>query len=154
VPARADILVAAAYPSDIDYWQVISKPLTNAISGVKFGGTVILLAPCPDGISPVHGETLKNGAKLSYAKVLQSIENKEVSDLIGAAQLLTYIQQLENVNVICYSDGLREKDKEALGVKHASTPDEALEMAFDIQGREAKVGVVKCGEVLPVVKAN
>jgi nickel-dependent lactate racemase len=59
---------------------------------------------------------------------------------------------LERAEVICYSNGLTEEDKKALGFKHANTVEEAMEMAFKSQGKDAKVGILKCGEILPIMK--
>ncbi len=68
---------------------------------------------------------------------------------MAAGALLLHSQILEKTNVICFSDGLRESDKEALGFTHASSPQEALEMAKQKHGKISKVGILKCGEVLP-----
>ena len=35
---------------------------------------------------------------------------------------------------MCYSDGLMEEDKRALGFKHTNSMDEAIKMAFQSQG--------------------
>jgi len=52
--------------------------------------------------------------------------------------------------VICVSEGMSVEEKEALGFRHASSVEEALEMAFGLCGREAKVGVIDCGgDVIP-----
>lgn len=152
VNEQADIVIVSSYPANIDYWQAI-KPVDYASVAVKQGGTIILVAPCPDGVSPTH-PTMSEKATLSYNELLKVIENKEIDDLVGGGALLMHAQILERAEVICYSDGLTEGDKEALGFKHASTIDEAIEMAFESHGRDAKIGVLKCGEILPVIKAS
>ncbi len=48
---RADIVIANAYPADIDFWQA-SKGIWAGELLVKAGGTVILHAACPEGIGP------------------------------------------------------------------------------------------------------
>jgi len=150
VPGPADIVVVSSYPADIDYWQA-AKPLDYASVAVKQGGTIVLITPCPDRISPTH-PIFEERATLAYDENLRAIENKEIDDLIAGAGLLLHAQILERAEVICYSDGLTEEDKEALGFKHASTVEEAIEMAFESQGRDAKVGILRCGEILPVTK--
>jgi len=150
VPGIADVVVVSSYPADIDYYQA-SKPLAYASLAVKQGGTMVLIAPCPEGISPIH-PILKERATLTYSKNLEAIEKKEIQDLIAGAVLLVHAQLLERAEVICYSHGLTEDDKKALGFKHANTVEEAMEMAYRSQGRDAKVGILKCGEILPMVK--
>jgi nickel-dependent lactate racemase len=150
VPDHADIMIVSSYPADIDYWQAI-KPLDFASVAVKKGGTIILVTPCPDRISPTH-PIFRERATLGYNENLRAIEKEEIDDLIAGCSLLLHAQILERAEVICYSEGLTEEDKRALGLKHANTMDEALKMAFRSQGEEAKVGILKCGEILPVVR--
>ncbi|GAF99248.1 unnamed protein product, partial [marine sediment metagenome] len=118
---------------------------------VKQGGTMVLITPCHEGISPIHA-ILKERATLTYIENLEAIDKKEIDDLIAGAVLLVHAQILERAEVICYSNGLTEEDKKALGFKHASTVEEAMEMAFKSQGKDAKVGILKCGEILPIMK--
>ncbi|WP_455278290.1 nickel-dependent lactate racemase [[Eubacterium] cellulosolvens] len=150
IPGSSDIIVVSSYPADIDYWQAL-KPLTYASSVVKQGGTIVLLSPCPDRVSPTHSD-LRDKAKIGYENVLESVSSGESEDLVAAGALLLHSQILEKVNVICFSDGLRVSDKEALGFSHASSPQEALELAKEKHGRISKVGILKCGEILPSLK--
>ncbi|WP_455369734.1 nickel-dependent lactate racemase family protein [[Eubacterium] cellulosolvens] len=150
ISGSSDIIVVSSYPADIDYWQTL-KPLTYASSVVKQGGTIVLLSPCPDGVSPTHSD-LRDKAKIGYEGILESVSNGESDDIVAAGALLLHSQILERVNVICFSDGLRENDKEALGFSHANSPQEALEMAKEKHGKMSKVGILKCGEILPSIK--
>lgn len=150
VPSYADIIIVSSYPFDIDYWQA-AKALCFASSAVKQGGTIVFLTPAPEGVSSSH-TILRERAMLSYEENLKAIENGEVSDLIGGATVLLHSQIRERAEIICYSDGLTKGDKEALGFKHANTIQEAIEMALENQGEKAKIGVLKCGEVLPIIK--
>ena len=149
IPGYADIIVVSSYPSDIDYWQA-AKPLCFASTAVKQNGTIVLLTPCPDRVSPTH-PIIRERAMFSYEENLKAIEKNEISDMIAGADLLLHSQILERAEVVCYSDGLTERDKEALGFTHASTVQEAIEMALESQGKKARIGVLKCGEILPVI---
>jgi hypothetical protein len=111
----------------------------------------VLLSPCPDRVSPTHSD-LREKAKIGYEGVLELVSNGESEDMVAAGALLLHSQILEKVDVICFSDGLRASDKEALGFSHASSPQEALEMAKAKHGRNSKVGILKCGEILPSLK--
>ena len=150
VPGQADIVIVSSYPADIDFWQA-AKPLDYASVAVKKGGTIILVTPCPDKISPMH-PIFRERATLGYDENLRAIESRELDDPVVGGALLLHAQMLERAEVICYSDGLTEDDKAALGFQHASTMNEAVEMAFKSQGRDAKVGVLKCGEILPMIR--
>ncbi len=149
VPGYVDVAIVASYPADVDYWQSI-KPVVHAALGVRPGGTIVLITPCPEGISPVH-TIFKERAKLGYEANLEAIERGELEDRVAGGTLLLHGQILERAEVVCYSEGLKESDKEALGFKHAETPQEAVETALKKQGEKATVGVLKCGDVLPKV---
>jgi len=151
VPGYADIVMVSSYPADIDYWQA-EKALSYAMMGVKQDGSVIFVTPCPERISPIHGELFEERARLSYEENLKAIRNGEVDDVIGGAGVLIHARLMERAEVICYSDGLREAHKEALGFKHASTFEEALEMALKSQGEKAKIGVLTCGDITPLIE--
>jgi len=77
-----------------------------------------------------------------------------MEDSIATAALMLHSQIREHANVICVSHGMTREDKKALGFVHAETVQEALEMAYSKQGRDAKVGVMKCGDIMPVLKPN
>ena len=53
------------------------------------------------------------------------------------------------------SPGILKEDKERLGFIHAREPQEALEIAFSLLGRNAKVAVLqRGGEILPVIAST
>jgi nickel-dependent lactate racemase len=152
VPELADIVVFSTYPADIDYWQAM-KALDFAHVGVRKGGTIVLLTPCTERISPTH-PSFKARATESYSKLLEAVDRKEFEDLPAAGALLMHSQMLERAKIICYSTGFTEEDKKALGFENASTADEAIRMAFKRHGEHAKVGVIECGEVVPVARRS
>jgi len=150
VLGAADIMVVSSYPADMDYWQA-AKPLTYAAVAVKEGGTIVLLSPCQDRISPTH-PIVAEKAGTRYEDLLKMLSGDEIEDLVAAGLLLLHSQILEKANVVCYSDGLSRADKEALNFIHAEHPQEAIEIALECQGPEARVGILKCGEILPRIE--
>ena len=151
IPDRADIVVVSGHPADIDYWQAL-KPTDYACLGVKRGGVIILVAPCPEGVSPVHGE-LRDMGLLTYDEALEAYRRGEIEDGVAAAALMIHAQIRGHAKIICVSHGLSEGDKEALGFEHADSVEEALEMALKEMGEKAKIGVIKCGDILPRVQS-
>ncbi|HXZ98406.1 MAG TPA: nickel-dependent lactate racemase [Candidatus Acidoferrum sp.] len=148
VPELADIVVFSTYPADIDYWQAM-KALDFAHVGVKKGGTIVLITPCTERISPTH-PSFRTRATEGYSSLLEAVNKKEFDDPPAAGALLMHSQILERANIICYSTGLTEEDEKALGFEHASSVDEAIKMAFKKHGEHARIGVMECGEVVPV----
>ena len=144
----ADIIVFSTYPADIDYWQAM-KALDFAHVGVKKGGTIVLATPCPERISPTHS-TFGAYATKSYKEILEAIEKKAIKDLPAAGALLMHSQIREHANIICYSTGLTEDDTRLLGFERASSIEEAIRIAIKRHGEKARIGVLECGEVVPV----
>ena len=151
IPHRADIVVVSGHPADIDYWQAL-KPTDYACLGVRPGGVIILVSPCPEGVSPVHGE-LRDMGLLTYDEALEAYRRGEIEDGVAAAALMIHAQIRGHAKIICVSHGLSEGDKEALGFEHADSVEEALEMALKEMGEKAEIGVIKCGDILPRVQS-
>lgn len=153
IPAQSDVVVLSAYPAEIDYWQGL-KALSYAIHGVKKGGTTILMAPFPDGISPVHSELEKYGNK-SYDEIEKLYKKGELRDKVCAAALFLHALALERTKVICVSEGMSIPQKKKLNFQHADSVNEALRMALARHGRKATVGIIDYGgDVLPTVGKN
>jgi nickel-dependent lactate racemase len=148
IPEVADILIVSAYPTDIDYWQGL-KSLSYAQHGLREKGTVILLAPFPDGISPTHSE-LEKYADKSYQEIKKLIRENKLEDLVCASILLQHALIMDHCQVICISEGLSVEQKEKLGFRQAESVEEALEIALKKEGKRAKIGVIDYGgDVLP-----
>lgn len=147
VPGVADIIIVSSYPADIDYWQA-HKPTIYATLGVKKGGTVILVTPCPEGIAKRHPEVEEWGSR-SYREVSEAIEKGEIKDRIAAGMLLLHTQVTAHTDVICVSEHLKKSEKTALGFKDAETVQEAIDYALKKHGEDAKIGVLRCGDIKP-----
>jgi len=150
VSELADVIVFSTYPADIDYWQAM-KALDFAHVGVKKGGTIILVTPCPERISPMHSIFAHHATK-SYKQILEEVDKKTIKDLPAAGALLMHAQIREHANIICYSTGLTDEDTRSLGFERASSVEEALEMAMRRHGDHTRIGVLECGEVVPVYR--
>jgi nickel-dependent lactate racemase len=148
VSELADVIIFSTYPADIDYWQAM-KALDFAHVGVKKGGTIVLATPCPERISPTHSVFAQYSTR-SFKEILEAIEKNAIEDLPAAGALLMHAQIREHANIICYSTGLTEEDTRSLGFERASTIEEAIGKALKKHGDNARVGVLECGEVVPV----
>lgn len=150
VPKLADIVITSCYPADIDYWQGV-KPLTYAQYGVKEGGVVILVGAFPDEVSPTHKELEKFGT-LSTPEIKQRLAEGKISDTTAGATLILHSLLTRKREVICVSSGLSVKQKESLGFEHAGGINAALDKAFKLSGKDAKVGIIDHGgDVLPEI---
>lgn len=151
-PAPADIVVAESYPADYDLWQA-AKGIYAAELAVRQGGVVVLVTPCPHGVSKEHPEVERLGYR-GHAEVKAMVEGQEITDLVAAAHLVHVGRVIrDKARGIMVSPGIAPETQRKLGFQPASTPREALEIAFGIVGREARVVVLKQGgHVLPLVE--
>jgi nickel-dependent lactate racemase len=153
-PAPADIVVTESYPADYDLWQA-AKGIYSAELAVKRGGVVILVTPCPHGVSKEHPEVEQLGYH-GYAEVRSMVESKMITDLVAAAHLVHVGRVIrDKAHGIMVSPGIDPETQGHLGFEPARSPQQALEMALEIAGPDAKVAVLRHGgDVLPLVAGN
>jgi nickel-dependent lactate racemase len=60
VPALADVVVIESFPADLDMWQASKAPAAAELA-VKPCGVVVLVTPCPEGVSGSHPAVLEFG---------------------------------------------------------------------------------------------
>jgi nickel-dependent lactate racemase len=151
-PGLADIVVTESYPADYDLWQA-AKGIYSAELAVREGGVVILVTPCPHGVSAEHPEVERLGYH-GFAEVKAMVESGQISDLVAAAHLVHVGRVIrDRARGIMVSPGISHEIQAHLGFESASTPQRALEMAFRIAGPKAKVTVLRHGgDVLPLLK--
>lgn len=142
VPERADVVIADASPYDRDLF-LAARALYAASLAVRPGGAIVLLARCPEGIAPTHPEVLQHPVQpardlandLSYGRLI---------DVVAGAFLAMLSEVIERTrSVIVVSPGLIPEDLQHLGLRHAATPQEALEQARDPIGATATVLVLR-----------
>ncbi|MCX8116635.1 MAG: nickel-dependent lactate racemase [Desulfobacterota bacterium] len=150
LPADADIVVVDSHPYDSELW-LAAKGIYASELAVKQGGVVVLVSPCPEGVSPSHPEVLEFGYQ-TYEEAERLYHQGKIRKLTAAAHLVHVGRVIkERARAIFVAKGISKAEKERLGFLHAETPQEALEMAFSLLGRKAKVAVLqRGGEVLPV----
>jgi nickel-dependent lactate racemase len=154
LPQEADIVIADSHPYDSELW-LASKGIYAAELAVKQGGVVILITPCPEGVSPSHPEVLELGYQ-TFEEVDRKVRKGTIKKLTVAAHLVHVGRVIrERAKGIMVSYGISKDETERLGLLHAREPQEALEIAFSLLGRHAKVAVLqKGGEILPRITST
>jgi nickel-dependent lactate racemase len=155
VPSLADIVVVSSYPADIDFWQA-NKGLYAAEKIVKRGGDIILLTPCPEGLSSQreHVATLEALANLPSRRLYHEARRQGIHDYaaLTVSNIAACCRELAWVTVV--SDGLTKDEIGVLGLDSAASVEEALERALKRQGDEASIVILTHGgETLPVLKS-
>ena len=156
VPALADIVLASSHPADIDFWQA-NKGLYAAEQIVKRGGDIILVTPCPEGISSQqeHVETMRALQGLPSRVLYHRMRELGLHDYaaLTVSDICARCRELAWTTIV--SDGLSEADFQILGAERATSVEAAVEAALRRQGAQASIVVLTyAGESLPVVRAQ
>jgi nickel-dependent lactate racemase len=148
IPAQADVLIVSANPCHFDYWQGI-KPYAYCHRAVRQGGVIIFLLDGTEGLcgdAPSHEETVRKYLSWSFEDQKAAVERGEVEDLVGLNVPMYHATVRHRVKrTICVTNHLAQEDIDALGFDSAPSVQAALERAYEIVGRDAKVGVIPFG---------
>jgi nickel-dependent lactate racemase len=149
-PGTADIVIAGSHPCDIEFWQA-HKSLYPAEMAVKPGGSIIVVAPCPEGVSVMHRDLLQFAA-LPSARIDALIQDGAVSDVVSAAVALAWAKVREHAPVSLVSGGIPHEDARALGFTPFDSVDDALAAAQLRHGADATISVLThAPEILPLL---
>ena len=149
IPGGAEVVVASSHPCDIEFWQA-HKSLYSADLAVKDGGTVILVTPCPEGVSVTHQEMLAFTA-LEADQIMTAIERGEIQDQVSGALALAWARIRQRAEVYLVSGGISKEATRALGFTPFEDVQSALESALRNHGPDARVNVLThAPETLPI----
>jgi len=150
MPTRADILIIDSHSADRDFWQSAKGPYAGTMA-VKDDGSMICVAPNPEGVASNHKNVLEIGYR-PHAQIVEMVQQGKVDDLVGIAILGDVCQIIDKTDCIMVSPGVKPAEAQKIGFRYAKTAQEALRMAFEKQGAEASVAVVRYGgHVLPTI---
>lgn len=150
LPTRCDILIIDSHPADRDFWQSAKGPYAGTMA-VKDGGSMICVAPNPEGVAKNHENLLQIGYKPHY-EIVKMVQAGKVKDLVGVAILADVCQIVDKTDCIMVSPGVKDDEAKKLGFRYAKTAQEALKLALEKQGSGARIAVLRYGgHVLPVV---
>jgi len=154
VPNVADIVVAEAYPTDIDLRQAI-KAICAADLVCRDGGIIILPSLCPEGIAPQFPNFEKYG--FSHPdKVYHDVEEGILSEKLLAYTLVAIGRIIsERVKCILVSPNIGEQEAKHMGMYWSKDLQSAYDLACEMLGQvQAKTIVLReAGELLPRVTA-
>lgn len=149
-PGIVDIAIVSAHPCEIEFWQS-HKALYPGDIVVKEGGTIIVVSPCPEGVAVTHPEILEL-TQMEPEEIDRAFNLGEIEDGVAASLAIAWGNIRRREDVILVSDGISEEETRKLGFKYAENIDEALRMAFDKHGKNAKVIAMTHGcDTLPII---
>lgn len=151
VERRAKIVVVSpgGHPFDIDLYQAY-KGVDCALKAVKKGGVIIWVAECPEG----HGNQVFYEWMTKFKELKQMETEVKRRFKIGGHKAYYLMKALQKVKIILVSSLPDYYAANVFKLKTAKAVNDALNNAFNIAGKDAKVWVMPHGNVtLPVVKA-
>lgn len=147
-----DIVITSngGYPLDQNLYQS-PKAVATAEACCKDGGVIIMCASCYDGMGGTHFEKLiVQGSVDEIDEYLSKIPPKETIPEQWCAQI--YSRILKKHKVILVTTYLDHELVKKANMIPASSPDEALAMAYKMMGEDARVVVIPDGVAVLAVK--
>lgn len=147
-----DIVITSngGYPLDQNLYQS-PKAVATAEACCRDGGVIIMCASCYDGMGGTHFEKLiVQGSVDEIDAYLSKIPPKETIPEQWCAQI--YSRILKKHPVILVTTYLDHDLVRKANMIPASSPDEALAMAYEMMGEDARVVVIPDGVAVLAVK--
>jgi len=151
VDRRADIVVVSpgGNPADLNLFQAY-KAVDNALEIVKRGGVIVLVAELPDG----HGNQDFYDWMVKYGDL--KIIEREIKHnfLMGGSKAYYYLKALQKAQIILVSSMPDYYATSVFKLKTARAVNDALNQAFNIAGKNARVWTIPYGNyTLPEIRA-
>ena len=147
-----DIVITSngGYPLDQNLYQS-PKAVATAEACCADGGVIIMCASCFDGMGGTHFEKLiVRGTVDEIDEYLSKIPPKETIPEQWCAQI--YSRILKKHRIILVTTYLDHELVRKANMIPASSPDEALAMAYEMMGKDARVVVIPDGGAVLAVK--
>jgi nickel-dependent lactate racemase len=151
VDRKADIVVVSSggNPADLNLFQAY-KGVDNALKVVKRGGVIVLVAECPES----HGNQVFYDWMVKFGD-LKAVEREiKRNFVLGGHRAYYLLEALQNHKIILVSSMPDYYATNIFKLKTARAINDALNEAFNIAGKNAKVWAIPYGNfTLPEVKA-
>lgn len=151
VDRKADIVVVSSggSPSDVNLFQAY-KAIDSALEVVKRGGVIVLVAECSEG----HGNQVFYDWMVRYGD-LRAVEREiKRNFVLGGHKAYYLLKALQNHQIILISAMPDYYASTIFKLKTARAVNDALNEAFNIAGRNARVWAMSYGNfTLPEIKA-
>jgi nickel-dependent lactate racemase len=152
VDRRADIVVVSpgGYPADVNLFQAY-KGIDNALEVVKRGGVIVLLAECSQG----HGNQVFYDWMVKFSDVKGVEKEIKRNFVLGGHKAYYLLKALQNHKIILVSQMPDYYGTNIFKLKTARAVNDALNEAFKIAGKNAKVWAMPYGNyTLPEVRTS
>jgi nickel-dependent lactate racemase len=152
VDRKADIVVVSpgGYPADVNLFQAY-KGVDNALEVVKRGGIIVLLAECSQG----HGNQVFYDWMVKFGDIKAVEREIKRNFVLGGHKAYYLLKALQNHQIFLVSQMPDYYGKNIFKLKTARAVNDALNEAFKVASKNAKVWVMPFGNFsLPEVRAG
>lgn len=151
IPADIVVTTNGGYPLDQNLYQC-PKGLASAVESIRKGGVIILVVACNDGLGG------KNFAQLMQSDSPERLQ-KRILDTAPEKTIPEQwcVQRFTGTLVehpIILVSSLPRETVEKMGFVYAESADEALQKAYGMKGKDAKVTVIPDGVSVIVQKRS
>jgi len=152
VDRKADIVVVSpgGYPADVNLFQAY-KGVDSALEVVKRGGVIVLLAECSQG----HGNQVFYDWMVKFSDIKAVEREIKRNFVLGGHKAYYLLKALQNHQIILVSLMPDYYGTNIFKLKTARAVNDALNEAFSIVGKNAKVWTMPYGNfTLPEVRTS
>jgi nickel-dependent lactate racemase len=147
-----DIVIADAFPFDIEFWQS-NKALDTIGEVVKKNGVVILVSPCYEGLSQTHAAEIMEFGYLSVEQIKHLVNSGQLKHkVVGVHMYQVSSVAVEKATLILVSTGVKKDEAEQVGFLWAETAQKAFEKALEIVGQNPAISVLKGASRMLIMK--
>lgn len=144
---KADLTIVSSYPADIDLWQA-SKALTVSTMVTRPKGSIVLVSPCTEGVTPSHPVVMELG-KTPAMDVFKAVASGKINDVTGASIHMEITSATFKYCVYLFSEGIDEKEAQKLGIKKTYNLQQFIDN-YIMEYPQCKIGVINMGsELIP-----
>jgi len=152
VAGRYPLVVANAYPAQIDWWQS-TKGIAGAELMTADGGTLVLMTPCPEGnrTHPLFADYLSRDPE----DLLHELEAGRARDPVACAVAVPIARIKQRIRLALVSPGLSASLAERMGFIPYETVAEAIAGELPTDAGRNSIAVLTHGGVsLPLMGAD
>ena len=142
-PAKMDVAITSGYPYDLDLYQAM-RAVEYADTVVHEGGSILLVAACPDGVGGkefyhLMADQTKRPDDFLRAVVRRS--GKVTFSVLGYC--LARIKAEKRLYIV--TEGIRDVELEAMGLHHLASLQAGVDALLREYGPQARVAVFPMG---------
>ncbi|HJX41069.1 MAG TPA: lactate racemase domain-containing protein, partial [Anaerolineales bacterium] len=149
-PGELDIAIAAGYPYDLDLYQAV-RAVEYSDAAVRHGGSIVLVAACPDGIGGQDFHRLMSESNTKPDDFLRAVVRR--NGMVTFSVLGYCLARIkEEKSLYLMTQGLAEGDAAAMGFRPLAALQQGVDTLLRDYGPKARAAVFPMGSsTIPIL---